>query len=72
MKITDFLEPRITGCLRGQDEENLDPEHFIGLMLASIAISQKRQADSMDRLEAASRPSYLVESDGTTTRITPT
>lgn len=39
------LEPGCADGLNDVDPNNLDPLHFIGVMLASIAISQKRQAD---------------------------
>jgi len=52
MLTKDSLEPGVLDTLKDVDIEYLDPAHAVGVALLSIAISQKRQADSMDRLEA--------------------
>lgn len=41
------LEPACADGLVGVDPSELDPMHYIGVILTSIAISQKRIADSL-------------------------
>jgi len=52
MKVQEAIEPGAVSAFK-KNLSNVGPQDMIAMSLLSIAISQKRQADSMDRMESA-------------------